>query len=122
MAKPTVLEKLENQKAKLLQKQEALKAEAKRIAKAESDLARKTRTGQLVALGLLCEAMVKAGAAKIPLASIKKYLKRDVDIRRAMEILQATVQDSLSRQPGTNLDTSSSTPSAVPTETQSGNE
>lgn len=94
MDKPAVLQKLEAQKAKLLQKQEALKAEAKRIAKAESALARKTRSGQLVALGLLCEAMIKAGDITIPLASIKKHLKRDVDINRAMAILREVTEAS----------------------------
>ncbi len=89
-SKPTKLERLAAQKAKLEQKKESLKAEARRIAKAEAQAARKTRAGQLVALGLACEAMIKNGELTMPLASVKKVLPRAIDQQRALEIIRAS--------------------------------
>lgn len=89
-SKLTKLERLAAQKAKLEQKKEQLKAEARRIAKAESQAARKTRAGQLVALGLACEAMLKSGELTMPLASVKKALPRAIDQQRALEIIRAS--------------------------------
>ena len=90
MDKPAVLQKLEAQKAKLLQKQEALKAEAKRIAKAESQAARKIRGQKLVALGLVCEAMIKAGELTVPLSNVKKYIPatQKTTAERALEFIK----------------------------------
>ena len=90
-SKQSKIERLNAQKLRLEQKKESLKAEAKRIAKAEAALARKTRAGQLVALGLACEAMLKSGALKIPLSEFKRFLTRPIDQQRAIEIAKASV-------------------------------
>ena len=90
-SKLTKLERLQKQKERLEQKKESLKAEARRIAKAEAQAARKTRAGQLVALGLACEAMLKSGALKIPLSEFKKFLTRPIDQQRAIELVKASV-------------------------------
>ena len=102
-----ILEKLEQQKIKLLQKQEALKAEAKRISRAEASLCRKTRTGHLVALGLIVEAYLLSPSTdngKVQQATIDYYksliptlLKRDVDKKRVVEIL-AIIQEKRNQQ------------------------
>ena len=89
-SKQSKIERLNAQKLRLEQKKESLKAEAKRIAKAEAALARKTRAGQLVALGLACEAMIKNGELTMPLASVKKVLPRAIDQQRALEIIRAS--------------------------------
>ena len=89
-SKLTKIERLQKQKERLEQRKESLKAEARRIAKAEAQAARKTRAGQLVALGLACEALIKSGELTIPLSSVKKVLPRAIDQQRALEIIRAS--------------------------------
>lgn len=91
-SKQSKIERLNAQKQRLEQKKESLKAEARRIAKAEAALARKTRAGQLVALGLACEALIKSGELTMPLASVKKALSRAIDQERALTLIKATVE------------------------------
>ena len=89
-SKPTKLERLAAQKAKLEQKKEQLKAEARRIARAESQAARKVRGQKLVALGLVCEAMIKAGELTVPLSTVKKYIPatQKTTMARAIEFIR----------------------------------
>ena len=97
-SKLTKLERLQKQKERLEQKKESLKAEARRIAKAEAQAARKTRAGQLVALGLACEALLKNGELTMPLASVKKVLPRAIDQQRALELIRASAAQKEVRQ------------------------
>ena len=89
-SKLTKLERLQKQKERLEQKKESLKAEARRIARAESQAARKIRGQKLVALGLVCEAMIKAGELTVPLSNVKKYIPatQKTTAERALEFIK----------------------------------
>ena len=113
-SKLTKLERLAAQKAKLEQKKESLKAEARRIAKAEAQAARKVRAGQLVALGLACEALLKNGELTMPLASVKKALPRKIDQERALEIIRATVAAKEAQKEALQSEASSQPPQPQP--------
>ena len=113
-SKLTKLERLQKQKERLEQKKESLKAEARRIAKAEAQAARKTRAGQLVALGLACEAMLKSGELTMPLASVKKALPRKIDQERALEIIRATVAAKEAQKEALRSEANSQPPQSQP--------
>lgn len=89
----TALEKLELKKAKLLQQYEALQQEKNKINKEKIKLARKTRSGELVALGILLETfLLSYDKEEKSFKFIKKLahekLTRTVDKERALTALQ----------------------------------
>lgn len=86
--KKTKLERLIEQKKSYEQRKKRLQAEAKRIKRIESEMSRKQRTGQLVALGLACEQMfLRLGINKDVYELGLNSLNRDIDKQRFKEIV-----------------------------------
>ena len=89
----TALEKLEAKKARLLQQYEALQQEKTKINKEKAKLARKTRSGELVAMGILLETYLlnndeDGSAYRVLLAVAQHELTRTVDKERAASALE----------------------------------
>ena len=89
----TALEKLEAKKARLLQQYEALQQEKTKINKEKIKLARKTRSGELVAMGILLETYLlnndeDDSAFRVLLAVAQHKLIRTVDKERAIAGLE----------------------------------
>ena len=89
----TALEKLELKKANLQKQYEALQQEKQKINKEKVKLARKTRSGELVAMGILLETYLltcdEDGTAYAFLQNVaQKKLTRTVDKERAIAGLE----------------------------------